>query len=135
MPLLKWDTKYSVGVSAMDHQHTILFELLNELHDAMAKGRDRASLCDLLARLSDYAHQHFAEEEQLITSNNYPEVAVHHELHRELLQQITEFQGRLGRGDLTLSLHLLNFLRDWLTHHIQKVDRNYGIWLNERGIH
>jgi hemerythrin len=29
---------------------------------------------------------------------------------------------------------LLNFLRDWLTNHIQKEDRQYSSWLNQRGI-
>jgi len=26
-------------------------------------------------------------------------------------------------------------LRNWLTNHIQKVDHEYGPWLNEHGVH
>lgn len=134
MPLLVWDSKYSVGVTAMNAQHTVLFEILNQLYDAMTAGRDRAALGDLLARLSDYAHQHFAEEEQMMTAAQYPELEPHRVLHRDLLQKVEDFKLRLKRGELTISLHLLNFLRDWLTQHIQQVDHNYGAWMNEHGI-
>jgi hemerythrin len=38
MALLTWSSKYSVGVPSMDSQHTVLFNILNELHDAMMNG-------------------------------------------------------------------------------------------------
>jgi hemerythrin len=34
-----------------------------------------------------------------------------------------------------MNIELLNFLRDWLTTHILKVDHEYGPWLNEHGVH
>jgi len=40
---------------------------------------------------------------------------------------------RYDRGETTLNLQLLNFLRDWLTNHIEKVDHKYGDWINEHG--
>ena len=33
-----------------------------------------------------------------------------------------------------MNLDLMNFLRNWLVNHIQKVDREYGPWLNEHGV-
>lgn len=134
MPLLVWDAKYSVGVTAMDAQHTVLFEILNQLYDAMTARQDRAVLGDLLTRLSNFAHQHFAEEEQMMAAAQYPELEPHRVLHRDLLEKVEDFKLRLNRKELTISLHLLNFLRDWLTRHIQQVDHNYSAWMNERGI-
>ena len=134
MPLLVWDAKYSVGVTAMDAQHTVLFEILNQLYDAMTARQDRAVLGDLLTRLSNFAHQHFAEEEQMMAAAQYPELEPHRVLHRDLLEKVEDFKLRLNRKELTISLHLLNFLRDCLTRHIQQVDHNYSAWMNERGI-
>ena len=39
MALLTWNSKYSVGVEAMDKQHTMLFTMINDLHAAMSKGQ------------------------------------------------------------------------------------------------
>ena len=35
MALVKWNDSYSVQNVAMDKQHQHLFDLINELHDAM----------------------------------------------------------------------------------------------------
>jgi len=42
---------------------------------------------------------------------------------------------RYRRGDNSVYIELLNFLRDWLTNHMQKEDREYGPWLNGHGVH
>lgn len=134
MALLTWSSKYSVGVQAMDKQHTVLFDMVNELHGAMMQGKAQNVTGPLLHKLADYTHKHFAEEEAVMASKKYPELTQHIALHRELTKKVEEFITRFERGENTLSLHLLNFLRDWLTNHIQKVDHNYGPYLNEQGV-
>jgi len=42
--------------------------------------------------------------------------------------------GRYERGEIMLSVDLLNFLRDWLSTHILKEDHEYGPWMNQNGI-
>jgi hemerythrin len=51
------------------------------------------------------------------------------------MKQVEDFAARFERGDITLSVDLFNFLRDWLTTHIQKEDKEYGPWLSEHGVH
>jgi len=58
----------------------------------------------------------------------------HRIVHRELTKQVEEYVGRYEKGDITLGVHLLNFLSDWLTKHIQGEDKKYGPWLNEHGV-
>ena len=42
MAFVEWsDEKYAIGVARVDEQHRRLFELLNELHDAMQEGEGR----------------------------------------------------------------------------------------------
>jgi hemerythrin len=134
MGLLTWSDKYSVGVQSMDSQHSILFEILNDLHDAMIKGRAQSAASDLLRKLVNYANEHFAAEETLMETAGYPELAQHRALHRDLTQKIEEFMARCNSGETTLNPHLLNFLRDWLSNHIGRVDHKYGIWINEHGV-
>ena len=135
MALLSWSSKYSVGGESMDSQHTVLFGMLNDLHDAMMKGQAQKIAGELLGKLLDYTRKHFTAEEALMTSTRYPELAQHQALHRDLVKQVEEFAARYARGESSLNLQLLNFLRDWLTNHIQKEDHKYGPWLTEHGKH
>jgi hemerythrin len=134
MALLTWTSKYSVGVKALDSQHTVLFGLLNDLHDAMMKGQAQSLSGPLLRKLVEYTHTHFAAEEQSLAATKYPGLADHRIKHRELIQQVEEYADRFDRGEVTLNIQLMNFLRDWLSNHIQKVDHDYGPWLNEHGV-
>lgn len=38
MALLRWNKKYSVGVSGLDSEHAAFLRCLNRLHAAMIKG-------------------------------------------------------------------------------------------------
>jgi hemerythrin-like metal-binding protein len=134
MALLTWDSKYSVGVKSIDGQHSVLFELLNDLHAAMLKGEARRLTGPLLQKLVHYTQTHFAEEEKMLAAARYPGLTVHQTKHSDLIKQIEKFAARFEQGEVTLSLDLMNFLRDWLANHIQRVDHEYGPWLNEHGV-
>jgi hemerythrin len=135
MALLAWNTKYSVGVKSLDGQHSVLFDILNDLHGAMMKGQAQTMTGPLLTKLVDYTRTHFTAEEGMLTASKCPGLAAHRKLHADLLKQVEDYSARFKRGEITLNLHLINFLRDWLTNHIQKEDHEYSQWLNEHGIH
>lgn len=136
MPILEWDTsQYSVGVKAIDGQHSVLFGLINELHGAMMSGKGQTMTGPLLRKLADYTQVHFTAEEKMMMAARYPGLTDHQAKHRDLIEQVQVFVARFERGEIALSLDLMNFLSDWLTNHIQKVDREYGPWLNEHGMH
>jgi len=134
MALMSWNNSYSVGVQSIDSQHTVLFDLLNELHGAMMTGQASTLTGPILKRLVTYTREHFAAEEAMMAKAKYPGLAEHQVKHKDLIKQVEDYSARFDRGEITLNLHLLNFLRDWLTNHIQKVDHEYGPWLNKNGI-
>ena len=134
MSLMTWSSKYSVGVGAMDSQHTQLFNMVNELHAAMMQGKAQSATGPLLRKLVEYTQKHFTAEEALMASKNYPDLAMHKAEHVALTKKVGEFLTRFEKGENTLSLHLMNFLRDWLTTHIQKEDHKYGEFLNRLGV-
>jgi hemerythrin-like metal-binding protein len=134
MALMTFGQSYSVGVSAIDSQHKVLFDIINELHAAMIKGQAQGLTGPLLRKLLDYTRTHFTAEEAMLSTSRYPGLADHKIKHVGLLKQVEDYANRFDKGEITLNLHLLNFLRDWLTNHIQKVDKEYGPWLNEHGV-
>ncbi len=134
MALVVWSPKLSVGVKAIDEQHTVLFDSINELHAAMMKGQARAIIGELLCRLLLYTRNHFSDEERMMESAGYPDLAQHRIQHRTLTKKVEEYIVRFQKGDITLSLDLSGFLSDWLKTHIQSVDQSYGPCLNQHGM-
>jgi hemerythrin-like metal-binding protein len=134
MALLNWGENYSVGVQAIDGQHKVLFNIINELHEAMLKGQAQTMTGTLLRKLAKYTQEHFTAEEAAMASAKYPGISDHKIKHRDLIKQVEGYIARFDKGEVTLNLHLLNFLRDWLATHIQKTDKEYGPWLNEHGV-
>jgi hemerythrin-like metal-binding protein len=134
MALVTWTDNLSVGVELIDNQHTVLFNTINDLHDAMMKAQGQAKVGELLGRLQAYTYNHFSAEEALMEDAKYAGLATHRIRHRKLTKQVEWFVARYQQGDLTLSLELANFLSNWLKNHIQSVDQSYRPWLNKCGV-
>ena len=64
-------------------------------------------------------------EEQFFLHSDYPDSQKHKELHRKFTNKIAEFRDSLAKGSAQVSMELLNFLKDWLIHHIQGTDHLY----------
>jgi hemerythrin len=132
--LLAWNNTYSVGVQSIDDQHAGLFASLNELHAAMLKGQERSITGRLLQDLLAYTQSHFSAEESLLARAHYPGLAEHRAKHQDLSAQVAGYAERFSRGEAALSVHLIDFLRDWLTSHILREDRAYSGWLSQAGL-
>jgi hemerythrin-like metal-binding protein len=131
MALINWSSRYSVGVAALDNQHKALIDVLNEFHAACMRGSAQKVAGPLIHRLESLASQHFATEEKLMESAKYSGLAEHRERHRELSAKVAEFVSSHKKGDATIYVPLLVFMRDWLNNHMQTEDRKYAPWLNE----
>jgi hemerythrin len=134
MALIQWESKYSVGVSILDNQHMILFDLMNELHNAMLKGKAHSLTGPILYKLLEYANEHFSAEEEMLATAQYPGLADHRLKHQEIKKQVNDYTARMERGEITINIHLMEFLRDWLTDHLMKVDQEYSLWLHNHGV-
>ncbi|HXJ87775.1 MAG TPA: bacteriohemerythrin [Candidatus Binatia bacterium] len=134
MALVTWDQSYSVKVSKCDDDHKKLFSLLNALHDAMKMGKGSQVVAQTVKDLADYAKYHFSREEMLLRQTNYPKLIPHQEQHQTFVNKVQEFQSDLKAGDLTQSITVLEFLKDWLASHIKQADRQYSDHLNANGI-
>lgn len=118
MSLLKWKTEYSVGVQEIDNQHKKLVELINKLFDVMKQGRANAVLGQILNELSSYAFSHFKTKEKYFKLFDYVEAEKHREIHQTFVKEITKFKNAFDAGQITLSIRIFAFLKDWLHNHI-----------------
>jgi hemerythrin len=132
MSIFHWKEEYSVGHSEIDAQHQRLFQLADELHTAMTAGKGNAALNQTLTSLIDYTKHHFSSEEQLMKKHFYPDYLKHKALHDELTARVLEFQAKFASGRTAMSIDLLQFLKDWLTHHIGETDRKVSAYLRTK---
>ena len=124
--LVQWTDKLATGVPLIDQQHKMLVASINDLHRAMRQGRADQSLLEILDALYDYTVSHFSTEEQFFTHSAYADTRNHIDIHRNFTAKIAEFRAALAGGTAKVSMELLEFLKDWLIHHIQGTDQQYA---------
>jgi len=134
MAFYEWSDKLTVDVKAFDEQHKKLIKLINDLHDAMSKGKGREVLGGVLKELITYTLTHFKNEEKVLQQYNYPNYALHLKEHEALAVKATALSADFEKRQLTLSMEVMNFLKDWLNHHILETDKQYGAFFKEKGI-
>ena len=122
IPYVTWKDFYSVGDPSIDAQHKQILDTINELYEAMQKGKDRAVLKPILDRLLQYTLAHFQLEEQVMQEHEYPDFAQHTALHDRIRQKTRDLQEH---AYLVTGHDLLRFLKDWWVGHIQGCDKKY----------
>jgi hemerythrin len=133
---MTWSDKLSVGVKVIDDDHKKLVGMVNELFDGITAGKGKEALGKILDELVNYTKFHFGREEQFFAKTAYPAATEHKKEHDDLTKQVLDVQAKYKGGALaTLSLEVMNFLKNWLVNHIQGSDKKYGPHLNAKGIH
>jgi hemerythrin len=132
--MFEWQPHYSVNIGSIDAQHQNLFRIAGELHAAMSAGQGKNALARILERLVQYTARHFAHEERLMGLHGYPGLAAHRAEHQELTRRVLQFQTDYDAGRVAMTVELIHFLKDWLTHHIAGTDQKYAPFLTERAV-
>lgn len=124
-----WKAAYSVEVPEIDAQHKRLVEIINRLQDAMLQGQGRAVIDSVLNGLEAYTKTHFAFEEQILAKHAYPKLVSHEAQHRAFIGKLAQLRAEYSAGSTTMSGQVMEFMKDWLTHHIMQEDRAYSAHL------
>lgn len=134
MALINWSAEWSVGLVTIDTQHQKLIGYINELNEAMAQRKGKDIVEKILAGLVEYTKTHFANEELLFRTHNYPEAVAHKMKHDELAKKVMQFQKDFHDGKTVMSVEIMAFLKDWLLNHIKGTDMKYSPFLKSKGV-
>jgi hemerythrin-like metal-binding protein len=135
MEFMTWTPELTVGVAVLDDDHKKLIGIINQLHFGIMAGDERKILEAVLHELVDYTIFHFSREEEMLLKAGYPATPAHTIEHQKFIRQISNLEKRIKSGPVaTLDLELMEFLRDWLFHHIMVSDKKFGPQLNEYGL-
>jgi len=134
MALFEWDDEYSVGVKKFDRQHKKIFKVINDLHSAMKEGKSKENMGVILKRLENYADKHFTDEEDYMEKYDYSDLENQKEQHEHYIAKISEFREEYDKGNMTISMDMMNFLKDWLKNHINGTDKKYSDFFEDKEI-
>lgn len=130
MTRFEWSDEYSVGIRLIDNDHRGLFDVMNDLQDAVEHRRGEAEVGHTITYLIRYVQEHFEREERLMREGGYPEVAGHTNKHRKLARQVFAVQKLYEADHKLVDLEkLVEFLRGWLIRHILGDDMEYVPYL------
>ncbi|MHB1342004.1 MAG: bacteriohemerythrin [Coriobacteriia bacterium] len=133
MDHFKWDPALETGVQLIDDQHRALFALANALQAAIrAETVDDDTVADALYGLTDYVTEHFADEEQLMGSRRYPDLAEHRDYHKQLTTEVLSLMAAYFAGAKTVGDRIAPLLTDWLRTHIAREDMSFVAWEKAR---
>ncbi|MCB2102084.1 MAG: hemerythrin family protein [Rhodobacterales bacterium] len=113
----------SVGMEALDQDHRKLIDMILRLE--AARSNDRAALREILDSLIAYAEYHFFREESVMEACGYPDVETHRAIHRQFAERVYGWHADDLDGDPVARDSVLDYLKDWLRHHILLEDMDY----------
>ena len=125
MELIRWDDSVKIGIDTIDRQHQKLVMLINKLHSAMRNRAAQTVMSQIFKELVDYTVEHFANEERMLEEAGYEKLSEHKKIHIKMVAQVQEYRDQFESGSATVTMDLMNFLSDWLIHHIKGIDRQY----------
>jgi diguanylate cyclase (GGDEF)-like protein/hemerythrin-like metal-binding protein len=122
---LVWHAAYECGLAAIDEPHRDLFAQGNIIHAAIASGRPRDEIAELVDALIRELFKHFHEEDAIITSAGFPDAAEHAAIHREFMDRAVVLASRFRARELDTE-ELFRFLaHEVVVRHMLEADRAF----------
>ncbi len=107
-------------------------DLIEALGRAVADGKSREAVDEILEKLLEYTRVHFVAEELMMRMEGYPDYAAHRAEHGELLAELQRLRAAHEAGNEPLARNAVEGLRSWLGGHVRTQDRAFARFLAVR---
>ena len=119
--------KYRTGITLIDEEHKRLFEIIRETNDLIKAEllHDKYdAIVQILRELKDYTIMHFEDEERYMEKIHYEGLELQRMAHTAFVDRLNEINlDDVDRAQKEYLDELLEFLLNWLTNHILKMDK------------
>ncbi|MBK8012941.1 MAG: hemerythrin family protein [Deltaproteobacteria bacterium] len=132
MAIIRWGDEWRTGDAMVDDQHRGLFEIVNDLHEAVHSGAGQEAAVATVTALVSYVIKHFRAEEALMKKHRYPEFLAHCTLHENLTREVRELLTKVRAGEPVPLDELSEFAAKWLAEHIDLHDKRMVAWVRAR---
>ena len=137
MESLVWKDELSLGVDALDNDHKLLVNLVNEFYIAiLSSGYSAEVIVNRIYLLLRDTKEHFSREERWMRDAKYPEYSDHKMEHEDLIEEVNEMiLGFIKYPTKNNAEKLYGHLSEWLVNHIITYDALVATHIkNSKGI-
>ena len=132
MAYFVWADDMAIDNGPIDDDHRKLIEQVNLLHTATSAGRGSEVVEQLLKQVVADTEQHLRHEEHEMELVGFPDLERHKQGHAKFVAQLHELQRKQQEGSLTVASRLSGVLRDWLSLHIRRNDKELRNFLRQK---
>ncbi|MCH7733485.1 MAG: bacteriohemerythrin [Candidatus Marinimicrobia bacterium] len=133
-PMFSWRNEYSVNIKEIDNQHKKLFNMANNLYEAIDSAKEKSVLRNALDFLISYTKFHFGAEEKLMEQYKYPGYKTQVKEHHYFVKEVIKLRNQFDKGKIEINIDVIEFFKDWIIDHILTEDRKYSDFLNKKGV-
>ena len=123
---------YVIGIDSVDQEHRFLIGIYNDLLAKIASGHAEDLIDEIVKKLFDYADYHFASEERVMVTADFPGLDAHRRQHesfvRSLNDLVTDRSGDKGADLRRVAI----FVGTWIRGHILVTDKQLGEFVASR---
>ena len=132
MAYFEWAQDMVIDNGPIDEDHRILIAQVNALHTATTLGRGQDVVAQLLGAIIADTVEHLRREEQLMERAQFPDLERHKHGHTLFVEKLYDLQKRQHAGSITVASQLSTLLRDWLSLHIRRGDKELQRFLQQQ---
>lgn len=134
MAYFEWADDLAIDNGLIDEDHKKLVAQVNRLHDATSEGRGREVVQGMLDELVRDTLAHIQREEQYMESLGYHHLPAHKQGHQAFVAELLALQQKQAAGSITVASQLSTALRDWLSLHIRRYDKDIAVFLRQKAV-
>ena len=127
-----WKSEYNISNFKIDKEHQKLFTIAREAMNVSKLKDDeevKTKLKEIITKLFDYVRTHFSNEQKYMEEIDYPELANHKILHKNMLDMLTTLISELNKLELEdIEKLLFNFIEEYFIRHIVLEDKKIQLW-------
>ncbi|RLA26657.1 MAG: hemerythrin-like metal-binding protein, partial [Gammaproteobacteria bacterium] len=83
--LFEWNDSFLIGIEELDHEHRVLIDDINKLHEELIGNEKKSELTKCLGEIYVHMQAHFALEEHVMKKHEYEFFDEHKREHEEFL--------------------------------------------------
>jgi hemerythrin len=132
MAYFEWADDMVIDEGPIDADHQHLVKLVNALHTATSQGCGQEVVGHIMDDLLAYTQAHLQREEQIMASLKFPKLSGHQQGHHQFVAALQAIHQRYQGGSITTASQLSTLLRDWLSLHIRRADRELREFMSKQ---
>lgn len=121
---MEWDSSLESGIPVIDFEHKELVRQVSGLEDESKPERVK----EILDFLADYVVKHFAHEQLMQKSSNYPKAAEHKEAHERFVERFVALENEYFKNGSNPEIvkKITEAVNAWLRDHIMGQDKEFA---------